>query len=100
MEKQIKLFLEFLQNDKKVSDNTLQSYRRDIVYYNKYLESNKLNYTKIKENDIKEYLNHLQEIGKKPSTVSRNLASIRSFYQFLIRNKNNSKREKYGKYIF
>ena len=87
MEKQIKLFLEFLQNDKKVSENTLQSYRRDIVYYNKYLESNKLNYTKIKENDIKEYLNHLQEIGKKPSTVSRNLASIRSFYQFLIRNK-------------
>ena len=87
MEKQIKLFLEFLQNDKKVSDNTLQSYRRDIVYYNKYLEANKMNYTKIKEEDIKDYLEHLQEIGKKSSTVSRNLASIRSFYQFLIRNK-------------
>lgn len=87
MEKQIKLFLEFLQNDKKVSDNTLQSYRRDIVYYNKYLEANKMNYVKIKEEDIKDYLAHLQEIGKKSSTVSRNLASIRSFYQFLIRNK-------------
>ena len=87
MEKQIKLFLEFLQNDKKVSDNTLQSYRRDIVYYNKYLESNKLNYVKVKEEDVKKYLEHLQEIGKKPSTVSRNLASIRSFYQFLVRNK-------------
>ena len=87
MEKQIKLFLEFLQNDKKVSDNTLQSYRRDIVYYNKYLESNKINYAKVKEADIKKYLEHLQEVGKKSSTVSRNLASIRSFYQFLIRNK-------------
>ena len=54
MEKQINLFLEFLQNDKKVSDNTLQSYRRDIVYYNKYLESNKMNYTKVKEEDIKD----------------------------------------------
>ncbi len=43
MEKQVKLFLEFLQNDKKVSDNTLQSYRRDIVYYNKYLDENKIN---------------------------------------------------------
>ena len=31
MDKQIKLFLEFLQNDKKLSDNTLQSYKRDIV---------------------------------------------------------------------
>ena len=86
MEKQVKLFLEFLQNDKKVSDNTLQSYRRDIVYYNKYLESNKMNYVKVKEEDIKAYLEHLQEIGKKSSTVSRNLASIRSFYQFLVFN--------------
>ena len=87
MEKQFKLFLEFLQNDKKASDNTLQSYRRDIVYYNKYLESKKMNYTKVKEEDIKEYLEHLQEVGKKASTISRNLASIRAFYQFLIRNK-------------
>lgn len=87
MEKQVKLFLEFLQNDKKVSDNTLQSYRRDIVYYNKYLDENKINYVKVKETDIKEYLNHLQEVGKKSSTISRNLASIRSFYQFLVRNK-------------
>ena len=87
MEKQVKLFLEFLQNDKKASDNTLQSYRRDIVYYSKYLESNNLNYAKIKEEDIKEYLEHLQSIGKKPSTISRCLASIRSFYQFLVRNK-------------
>ena len=87
MEKQVKLFLEFLQNDKKASDNTLQSYRRDIVYYSKYLENNNLNYAKIKEEDIKEYLEHLQSIGKKPSTISRCLASIRSFYQFLVRNK-------------
>ena len=87
MEKQVKLFLEFLQNDKKASDNTLQSYRRDIVYYSKYLESNNLNYAKIKEEDIKEYLEHLQSIGKKPSTISRCLASIRSFYQFLVRHK-------------
>ena len=87
MEKQIKLFLEFLQNDKKVSDNTLQSYKRDIVYYHKYLESNDLNYAKIEEEDIKNYLAHLQEIGKKPSTISRSLASIRSFYQFLVKNK-------------
>ncbi len=87
MEKQIKLFLEFLQNDKKVSDNTLQSYKRDITYYHKYLESNNLNYAKMGEEDIKNYLSHLQEIGKKPSTVSRSLASIRSFYQFLVKNK-------------
>lgn len=87
MEKQIKLFLEFLQNDKKLSDNTLQSYKRDISQYEKYVEDNKINYIKVDEKSVNEYLEYLQEIGKKASTVSRNLASIRSFYQYLVRTK-------------
>ena len=87
MEKQIKLFLEFLQEEKKLSDNTLQSYQRDILQYQEYVEKNKINYAKAKQEDIKKYLEYLKEIGKKPSTASRNLASIRSFYQFLIRAK-------------
>ena len=87
MEKHIKLFLEFLQDDKKLSDNTLQSYKRDIIQYQNYLEENGINYAKVSKEDIKAYLNYLKQIGKKPSTISRNLASIRSFYQFSIRNK-------------
>ena len=85
MEKQIKLFLEFLKDEKKLSENTLQSYRRDILQYQEYVEKNKINYAKANKEDMKTYLEHLKEIGKKTSTVSRNLASIRSFYQFLIR---------------
>ncbi len=85
MEKQIKLFLEFLKDEKKLSENTLQSYRRDILQYQEYVEKNRINYAKANKEDMKTYLEHLKEIGKKPSTVSRNLASIRSFYQFLIR---------------
>ncbi len=87
MEKQIKLFLEFLQNEKKMSENTLQSYKRDILQYQSYIEESKINYVKVSKEDIKTYLNYLKQIGKKASTISRNLASIRSFYQFLIRNK-------------
>lgn len=85
MEKQIRLFLEFLQKDKKLSNNTLQSYKRDIMQYYNYIEDNRMNYTKVNGNDIKSYLEHLNSIGKKTSTISRNLASIRSFYQFLLR---------------
>lgn len=87
MEKQITLFLEFLQNDKKLSDNTLQSYKRDIMQYQTYVNQNNINYLKVDEKKVKEYLKYLQEIGKKSSTVSRSLASIRSFYQFLVRTK-------------
>jgi len=87
MDEQIKLFLNFLQNDKKLSENTLQSYRRDILQFEKYVTENDINYLEIDEKAIKDYLKYLTEIGKKTSTVSRNLATIRSFYQYLYRTK-------------
>ena len=85
MEKQINNFLEFLQKDKKLTDNTLQSYKRDISQYENYIEKNNLDYASVDEDAIKGYLTYLQENGKKTSTVSRNLASIRSFYQYSVR---------------
>lgn len=85
MQKQIKNFLDFIENDKKASQNTLQSYRRDIMQYESYVEENKINYLKVDEEDIREYLKYMNEIGKKSSTISRSLASIRSFYQYLLR---------------
>ncbi len=87
MDKQIKLFLEFLQKDKRLSDNTLQSYRRDILQFERYLEINDINYTKVTDEDIENYIQYVKKEGKKASTISRNLATIRSFYQFLLRNK-------------
>ena len=87
MEKQIKLFLDFLENDKKLSANTLQSYRRDIVQFQEYLDNKRLVYSKIGQQEIKDYIEYLKEIGKKTSTISRNLASIRSFYQYQLRAK-------------
>ena len=85
MEKQVKLFLDFLKDDKKLSDNTLQSYRRDIEQYGKYVSENKINYLKVTQETIIDYMEYLREEDKKESTISRSLASIRSFYQYLIR---------------
>ena len=87
MEKQLKIFFDFLENEKKASNNTLQSYKRDIKQYENYLETNGKAYNEITNKDMKEYIEHLKEIGKKPSTISRNIASIRSFYQYEVKNK-------------
>ena len=87
MEKQIKLFLEFLENDKKLSSNTLQYYKRDITQYQEYVDKNGLNYLKVDSEDIDDYFKELKQMNKKTSTISRNLATIRSFYQFLLRTK-------------
>ena len=88
MDKQIKSFLDFIKNEKKMSENTLQSYNRDIRQYEAYVSENNIDYLSVKTEDVNAYLKHLENINKKPSTISRNLASIRLFYQFELRNKN------------
>ncbi len=80
-------FLDFLQKDKKLSDNTLQSYNRDIKLYCNYLDAHNLDAVKADETELSTYLDSLKENGKAVSTVSRNLASLRSFYQYLHRTK-------------
>lgn len=87
MERQLKFFFNFLENDKKLSENTLQSYKRDLKQFRKYLEACEIHYNRAKEEDIKDYIRELQEAGKKPSSISRCIASIRSFYQFVLKNK-------------
>ena len=87
MERQLKQFFEFLENEKKLSDNTLQSYKRDLKQFRKFLESYSLHYNKVNEEDINLYIKELQENGKKASSISRAIASIRSFYQFVLKRK-------------
>ena len=87
MEKQLKQFLKFLEVDKRASNNTLQSYKRDLVQFESYLNENNIKYNKVKEPDVKDYINYLEENGKKASTVSRTIASIRAFYQYEMKNK-------------
>jgi len=87
MEEQIQLFLEFIKNDKKLSENTFQSYRRDVIQFSEYLRLNKINYVKVKEAHMRNYIEYLQNLNKKASTISRHLASTRLFYQYLLKNK-------------
>ena len=82
MEKQLKLYLKFLEVDKKAPNNTLQSYKRDLVQFENYLKENDIKYNKATEQDIKNYIDFLTQNGKKPRTISRTIASIRAFYVY------------------
>ena len=87
MEKQLKLFFKFLENDKKVSNNTLLSYKRDLKQFKEYIDEIGIKYNKVKCENIKEYIEYLNTEGKKSSTISRTIASIRAFYQYEVKNK-------------
>jgi len=88
MEALIQKFMVFLEKVKRLSENTLQSYRRDVEQYINYLhEINLQNISKTNKATIISYLLQLQKKGRATSTISRNLASIRSFYQYISKNK-------------
>lgn len=81
-------FVTFLERDKRLSMNTLQSYRRDIEQYITYLrEINLPNISNTNKATVVAYLMNLQKKGRATSTISRNLASIRSFYQYITKSK-------------
>ncbi len=87
MERQLKIFFDFLENEKKLSENTLQSYKRDLKQFKKFIEDCQVPYHRVKGDNVSEYIAELQEAGKKSSSISRCIASIRSFYQFMIKKK-------------
>lgn len=84
MENLLDGFIFFLEKNKQLSENTLDSYKRDLKQYLSYLDD--INLGSITQTDkiiIIKYLNYLQEKGRSNSTISRNIASIRSFYQYI-----------------
>lgn len=88
MEALVQKFVNFLERDKRLSLNTLQSYRRDIEQYFTYLqEINLQSIANTNKTTVIAYLLYLQKKGRATSTISRNLASIRSFYQYIAKNK-------------
>ena len=87
MEKLANNYFEFLLNKKRASANTISSYKRDIVNYIKYLKDNNFDGINANSTMVLNYLLDIQKAGKSPATASRALASIRSFYQYLMQNK-------------
>lgn len=79
-------FIDDLTNNKKLSKNTIESYSRDIKQYLSYLEENNIDFKDAKRGNIIAYVLFLEKENKAPSSISRSIASIRSFYHFLLRN--------------
>ena len=78
-------FNNYLVNVKKASANTLSSYLRDIRQFGEYLESHQeVGYAEADENVLAEYIGWLRGAGKSVATVSRNIASLKCFYSFLV----------------
>ncbi len=88
MNKSLDSFKEYLINVKKCSINTFDAYVRDISSFISYCTMNGTSDLKqVNEVFIIKYLDYLKFIGKSDATKTRIIASIRSYFKFLVANK-------------
>jgi len=72
-------------NTKHASANTVASYMRDLRQFSDYVERVLCSSVdRVARNDIDGYIHCLVEKGKSPATISRAVASLRSFYNYLV----------------
>ncbi len=86
MQQHIVDFTEYLRTEKKSSENTVLSYGRDLRGFCRFLEGAGItDVAVVNRTNVMAYIYELQKQNKSGATVSRNIASIRSFFQYLVR---------------
>ena len=80
----LKLYEDYLREEKHASENTLSSYLRDLRQFSEHLAAQRVtDLRKVKTAAISDYVAWMGGKGKSAATVTRALASIKSFYAFL-----------------
>ena len=76
-------FIESLK-EKKATENTLASYERDVTKFSDYFEKQGKQVFSLNSDDMSEYVEYLKQNNRTNSTISRNIASIKAFYKYLL----------------
>ena len=85
MEETLNGFITYLHNVKKKSENTVLSYNRDLTKLISFLKGKRIDgFEKVTEDDLKAYVKSLTDDGFKSATISRNIASIKALFHYLV----------------
>ncbi|WKZ71285.1 MAG: tyrosine-type recombinase/integrase [Melioribacteraceae bacterium] len=89
--KTIDEFLSDLENVRRYSDNTISAYRKDLIQFIDFLnERNIDSICQISEKVVRQYLINLNKSELSKSSISRKLSSLRSYFDFIVENFENS----------
>lgn len=77
-------YRDFLVRVKQASENTVTSYLRDLRQFEAYLSQLNMAVSQVDRQTVDQYLHVLHDKGKSSSTISRSLASLKSFFQFVV----------------
>lgn len=85
MQTEIIEFITYLHNVKKTTLNTELSYQRDLKKMAAYFDAQGITeVSKITYTNLNAYVLYLEKKGFAVSTISRNIASIKAFYHYLV----------------
>lgn len=87
MEERIQSFISYLHNVRSSSRNTELSYERDLHKLAAFLQAQGIYRVEdITATSLNAYIRQLESRGFKTATISRNIASVRGFYHYLVKN--------------
>ena len=82
-------FLQHLKYERNLSAHTIRNYESDLEQFRSFVcgveKREDIPYAEIDRLTIREWLANLHAAGKKKSSIARKLASLRTLFQFLIR---------------
>lgn len=80
-------FLRYIIVERQYSEKTKQAYEDDCLAFFDFLnETGNADFLAVTIQDIRIYLSYLHDHDYSRNTISRKLSSLRSFYQFLVKN--------------
>ena len=86
MQEFVESFLNYLAVERSLSKNTIISYKRDLRKYIGYLKNCPINsLSESSRKNISDFMFTLKDKGLSASSISRNLAAIKVFHRFLLR---------------
>lgn len=83
MSEYIQSFLEMMQAERGVAQNTVVAYNRDLVVFEKFLDTRKRTFRNADIRDIRSFTEWLVKKNFSICTQMRRLSAIREFYKFL-----------------
>ncbi len=84
-EELIQRFIAHLTNERALSQHTINSYSRDIRTLVRFCEDESVDFPQLKGHHIRSFVAASHRTGLSGKTLARRLSSIRTFYNFLLR---------------
>ena len=77
-------YLSWLAVERGRAANTIAAYRRDLDTYEGWLAERGVALTAVTEPVVQDYVAHLRDAGRQPSSIARAMSAVRSLHRFLV----------------